>query len=446
MGYRVTDERYKMVLDRTVDDLLGIMNVSLVQQAKDVVKGFMGRSVRTKDPLFWPAGMLMLGLVSAAEKAVYKQEIVSGQNDDKPDSSWKIDSEIKSKCLAAISAHLDMWLKSYDGKIDFVDDALTGVCFIRAYELTHEDKYKEAADKIAQFILTAPRDEQGTIIYNPGRNSANIFADGVGQVSMFMAAYTSAFPDSDIVISSGSRLDASKQIKNFFEMGVDKKSGLNYHGYSLPDNQKKGLLGWGRAFGWLYMGVAEAACAAIKSSECEMPGNNENSDNGNNTDNAEKKHISNNANDRGQTNDNYLKATDNNECRGDCPDRKRCFMNSGFNITGLYRQMSRTALEYQRADGGWSWQIQGTEGHIDMSATGMIAYSLARGYNAGILDNIEDIDSSFDKAVECMLSHTEKGAVLDALSSCDDFGVHYQTYGHYPWGQGAVLAALAVIR
>ena len=430
MGY-IVDERYKMVLDKTVDDLLGIMNVSLVQQAKDVVKRFMGRSVRTKDPLFWPAGMLMLGLVSAAEQEVYKQDASSEENDGKAVAMKEhsedeqatvikqLDVEIKCKCLAAISAHLDMWLKSYDGKIDFVDDALSGVCFIKAYELTHEDKYKEAADKIAQFILTAPRDEQGTIIYNPGRNSANIFADGVGQVSMFMAAYTNAFPDSDIVISSGSRLDASKQIKNFFEMGVDKKSGLNYHGYSLHDNQKKGLLGWGRAFGWLYMGVAEAACAAIKSSD-EANDNDEKIPNSENLDSS--------------------------ECRGDCPDRKRCFMNSGFNITGLYRQMSRTALEYQRADGGWSWQIQGTEGHIDMSATGMIAYSLARGYNAGILDNIEDIDSSFDKAVECMLSHTEKGAVLDALSSCDDFGVHYQTYGHYPWGQGAVLAALAVIR
>lgn len=430
MGY-IVDERYKMVLDRTVDDLLGIMNVSLVQQAKDVVKRFMGRSVRTKDPLFWPAGMLMLGLVSAAEQEVYKQDALSEENDGKAVAMKEhsedeqatvikqLDVEMKSKCLAAISAHLDMWLKSYDGKIDFVDDALAGVCFIRAYELTHEDKYKEAADKIAQFILTAPRDEQGTIIYNPGRNSTNIFADGVGQVSMFMAAYTSAFPDSDIVISSGSRLDASKQIKNFFEMGVDKKSGLNYHGYSLHDNQKKGLLGWGRAFGWLYMGVAEATCAAIKSSD-EANDNDEKIPNSENLDSS--------------------------ECRGDCPDRKRCFMNSGFNITGLYRQMSRTALEYQRADGGWSWQIQGTEGHIDMSATGMIAYSLARGYNAGILDNVEDIDCSLDKAVECMLSHTEKGAVLDALSSCDDFGVHYQTYGHYPWGQGAVLAALAVIR
>ncbi|MBQ9304724.1 glycoside hydrolase family 88 protein [Butyrivibrio sp.] len=445
MGYRVTDERYKMVLDRTVDDLLGIMNVSLVQQAKDVVKRFMGRSVRTKDPLFWPAGMLMLGLVSAAEQEVYKQDASSEENDGKAVAMKEhsedeqatvikqLDVEIKSKCLAAISAHLDMWLKSYDGKIDFVDDALSGVCFIRAYELTHEDKFKEAADKIAQFILTAPRDEQGTIIYNPGRNSSNIFADGVGQVSMFMAAYTSAFSDSDIVISSGSRLDASKQIKNFFEMGVDKKSGLNYHGYSLHDNQKKGLLGWGRAFGWLYMGVAEAACAAIKSSDEA-------------NDNNDQFRDSKISADRGQTNDNYLKVANNGECRGDCPDRKRCFMNSGFNITGLYRQMSRTALEYQRADGGWSWQIQGTEGHIDMSATGMIAYSLARGYNAGILDNVEDIDSSLDNAAECMLSHTEKGAVLDALSSCDDFGVHYQTYGHYPWGQGAVLAALAVIR
>ncbi len=430
MGYRV-DERYKMVLDRTVDDLLGIMNVSLVQQAKDVVKRFMGRSVRTKDPLFWPAGMLMLGLVSAAEQEVYKQDASSEENDGKAVAMKEhsedeqatvikqLDVEIKCKCLAAISAHLDIWLKSYDGQIDFVDDALSGVCFIKAYELTHEDKYKEAADKIAQFILTTPRDEQGTIIYNPGRNSANIFADGVGQVSMFMAAYTSAFPDSDIVISSGSRLDASKQIKNFFEMGVDKKSGLNYHGYSLPDNQKKGLLGWGRAFGWLYMGVAEAACAAIKSSD-EANDNDEKIPNSENFDSS--------------------------ECQKDCPDKKRCFMNSGFNITGLYRQMSRTALEYQRTDGGWSWQIQGTEGHIDMSATGMIAYSLARGYNAGILDNIEGIDSSFDKAVECMLSNTEKGAVLDALSSCDDFGVHYQTYGHYPWGQGAVLAALAEIR
>ena len=388
---------YKDIVNVTCEELLGIMNVSLAQQAKDVVKSFMGRSVRTKDPLFWPAGTELLGLLSAA---TYMKRLSEKKSKEDSSASDYYDN-IKSKCLFAISAHLDMWLKDYEGKIDFVDDALSGYCFVKLYEETLEDKYKEAADKIAQFILTAPRDDQGSIIYNPGRNSSNIFADGIGQVSMFMAAYMSAFPDSDIAISSGSRLDASKQIKNFFEMGVDKKSGLNYHGYSLPDNQKKGLLGWGRAFGWLFMGVAETAVAAVNST---------------------------------------IESEDA-KCSEDCPEKKRCFMNSAFNITGLYRQMCQTAIEYQRSDGGWSWQIQGVEGHIDMSATGMIAYSIARGYNAGLIS--DDITENFNKMRECMLSHTSGGKVTDALSSCDDFGVHYQTYGHYPWGQGMVLAALS---
>lgn len=399
-------EFYKEIVDVTCEELLGIMDVSLAQQAKDVVKSIMGRSVRTKDPLFWPAGAQILGLVSAAGRmSRYKGDTVSELKSDNENNEDEEDSDnsadIRSKCLATISAHLDMWVNGYESRIGFVDDALSGFCFVKAYEMTHEDKYKEAADKIAQFILTAPRDDQGSIIYNPGRNLANIFADGIGQVSMFMAAYMSAFPDSDIVISSGSRLDASKQIKNFFEMGVDKKSGLNYHGYSLSDNQKKGLLGWGRAFGWLFMGVAETAVTAVNSTMED----------------------------------------ENSKCSEDCPEKKRCFMNSAFNVTGLYRRMCQTALDYQRPDGGWSWQIQGVEGHIDMSATGMIAYSIARGYNAGLI--ADDLTEKFDKMRECMLAHTSGGKVMDALSSCDDFGVHYQTYGHYPWGQGMVLAALS---
>ncbi len=367
MSRETAFEGYKKLVDVTSDELLGIMEVSLLQRAKDAVKKMLGRSVRTKDPMFWPAGMLMLGLVTAAEQA-------------------EKNSEIREEALLAISSHVDMWLHDYKGKIDFVDDALAGYCFIKAYKLTGEEKYKIAAEKIAQFILTAPRDSQGTIIYNPGRNSANIFADGIGQVAMFMAKYTAAFSDSDIVSSTDFRLDASKQLKNFFEMGVDKNSGLNYHGYSVSDNQRKGLLGWGRAFGWLFMGTAEATCAAIEN---------------------------------------------------------KCDMNSGFNVTALYRQMCETALKYQRQDGGWSWQMQAVDGHIDMSATGMISYSIARGYKDGLLD--EEMITALKKAGENMEYHIRNGQVMEALSSCDDFGVHYQTYGHYPWGQGAVLSALALI-
>ena len=375
----IVNEEYNKIVEVTCQELLDIMDVSVLKKVKDIVKGMMGRSVRTKDPMFWPAGMLMLGLVTAAECA---QDTFEQDKSGESEVANEVSDYIKNKAMAAVSSHVDRWIRDYNGKIDFVDDALAGFCFVKAYELTGEEKYKDAADKIAQFILTAPRDDQGTIIYNPGRNSANIFADGIGQVSMFMAAYTTEFPDSDLNTSSGKRLDACRQIENFFKMGVDKKSGLNYHGYSLSDNQRKGLLGWGRAYGWLFMGVAEAACA-----------------------------VSSNGSD------------------------------SYFNVTGLYRQMVSTALEYQRQDGGWSWQMQAFDGHIDMSATGMILYSIARGYRAGIIGR--EYDEAMEKAKKCIEEHVQNGLVHDVLSSCDDFGVHYQTYGHYPWGQGAILAALS---
>ena len=61
----MVDGRIQSLVNETVKELDEIMNVTPGQVAKDVVKKAMGRSVRTKDPMFWPAGMLMLGLVNA---------------------------------------------------------------------------------------------------------------------------------------------------------------------------------------------------------------------------------------------------------------------------------------------------------------------------------------------------------------------------------------------
>ncbi|MWM49769.1 glycoside hydrolase family 88 protein, partial [Escherichia coli] len=138
------NEMYQEIIKKSEAELDDIMNVSLIDKMKDTAKKVMGRSVRTKDPLFWPSGMLMLGLLSAAKDRVIRPEIMSH-----------------------ISAHTDMWLRDYDGKIDFVDDALAGYCFVKSYEYTQEDKYKEAADKIADFIAKTPRDNDGSVIYNP---------------------------------------------------------------------------------------------------------------------------------------------------------------------------------------------------------------------------------------------------------------------------------------
>ena len=62
-------EREKQIINESIAELETIMEVSLGQMAKDLVKSALGRSVRTKDPMFWPAGMLLLGLAEARKRA-----------------------------------------------------------------------------------------------------------------------------------------------------------------------------------------------------------------------------------------------------------------------------------------------------------------------------------------------------------------------------------------
>ena len=349
---------YYEVVGKTVEQLNNIMNVSLSDRIKDLVKKALGRSVRTKDPFFWHAGMLMVGLVSALECLEKVQDA----------------KEISDKIKASLEGHVDLWLKKTGGKVSFVDDALAGFALIKAYEITGNEKYKKAADAVSSYLKSAGRDAEGAILYNSGR-SENIFADGIGQVSMFMAA------------CDDKEFDADEQLKLFYKNGMDEESELCYHGYELKNNfsEKKGILCWGRAFGWLIMGAGVNASI-------------------------------------GKSNEESLKQ-----------------------FTGL----CEAALKYQRKDGGWSWQMQAVDGHIDMSATGMIAYALGYALNNDVFGE-EDISGrireALKRAKECIYAHTKSGIVTDSLSSCDDFAVHYQTYGNNPWGQGAALAALSVIR
>ena len=359
---------YYEVVGKTVEQLNNIMNVSLSDRVKDTVKKALGRSVRTKDPFFWHAGMLMVGLVSALE--------CLDKDEDAKESSDKI--------KASLESHVDLWFRKTGGKVSFVDDALAGFALIKAYEITGNEKYKKAADAVSSYLKNAGRDAEGAILYNSGR-SGNIFADGIGQVSMFMAA------------CDDKAFDSNEQLRLFLKNGMDEASGLCYHGYELRKDadvngtskncyvfEKKGILCWGRAFGWLIMGASVNASL-------------------------------------GKANEESLK---------------------------YFTDMCEAALKYQRKDGGWSWQMQAVDGHIDLSATGMIAYALGYALNNDVFgeDDISGrISEALKKAKDCIYAHTESGIVTDSLSSCDDFAVHYQTYGNNPWGQGAALAALSVI-
>ncbi len=392
----ITEERimteYREIIGETIEQLSNIMDVSFGQRMKDVAKKALGRSVRTKDPMFWPSGMLMLGLASTLESEGAKEALIE---------------------------HIKRWREDYNGRIDFVDDALAGFSMIKLFESTRDDKIAKAIEDIYNYLKDSPKDKLGAIIYNPGKGNTNIFADGIGQSVMFLSSHINmklknrsetfrGETNTNIEYYSESDYLAEiqlvySQLVNFYTYGRDNRSGLIYHGYSLVDKpqpekdgftcEKKGLLGWGRAVGWIMLGLSEAALM--------------------------EKNLS----------------------IGNKAVKEWSF----FDIIPWYNDMVRVVLDYQRQDGAWSWLIQAVEGHIDMSATGMIAYSLARGITYGVIseDLLEITKAALSKAKTAMLEHTENGVVKDALSSCDDFGVHYQNYGVYPWGQGAVLAALA---
>ena len=417
IGVFMTDKQITAFIEEAIRQLDTIMDVSPKQAAKNLVKKAVGRSVRPKDPMFWPAGMLMLGLVTSL-------------------GVLEKDGDLYKKACKSVEGHLKLWKDRYGSRLDFIDDALAGYGIIRLYEQSHDQDQNRMIEVINRYVMDAPTDFAGSIIYSPGKGNNKIFADGIGQSTMFLAAHIrmkmieqdllyDGQNNSEIQYYSESNYlnEIGKlylQFVNFYRYGRDQKSGLIYHGYSLVGRSdidydlkktnaariakeyheehecyKHGLLGWGRAFGWLMMGLSESA--------------------------GLEKYLSNKG--------------------------EKVATKADFSLIPWYEELCDVAMEYQREDGGWSWQMQALEGHIDMSATGMIAFSLAKGISDGILDGDparrDRVVKSLEKAVECMLSHAKDGVVGDALSSCDDFGVHYQNYGVFPWGQGAVLAALA---
>ncbi len=364
------DERYIGLVKETIRELSDIMNVSIKDQFKDAIKSAMGRSVRTKDPMFWPAGMLMLGLVEARKKI---SDEVSAKDGALEDELGGLINSIDK----AIADHLALWNDKYGSRIDYIDDALSGAALIKLYcQLRSEGKAEgnlassceQAANRIYGYLSAAPRDQVGSIVYNASRSS-NVFADGAGQTSMFLILYGNTFGD-DNAVELG-----QLQLLNFMKYGCDKKSSLPYHGYALTVGEgedtrltveKKGLLSWSRAAGWIIMGLSQVrAVPELKS---------------------------------------------------------------------WYDNLSKVLLTYQMPEGGFAWQIQATEGHIDTSATGMIVYGV--GSSDGQPADISD-------TIAALWQNIRDDKVINSLSSCDDFGVHYQNYGHFPWGQGAVLAAIS---
>ncbi len=209
---------------------------SVKARAKRVAKRFLKRSSASeKDPIFWPAGFLMLGLTGYAE-------------------SFR-DDEAASACLNAVRDRLEAWERD-GGKVMYADDALAGCAMLACFGLTEDGRYMDMADRICGYLVDkAPKDAEGSLIYHPSPVNSCIYADGTGMSAMFLSGYAKAGG------KDGKRaLDlAGRELAAFMKHGTDEQTGLPYHGYLLTDEgaqEKKGLVGWGRAVGFLLMGMS----------------------------------------------------------------------------------------------------------------------------------------------------------------------------------------------
>lgn len=323
---------------------------------KRMARRMLGRDPGAWDPVSWPAGMLMLGLVEAGR-------------------------------TGAVMAYLDRWIR--DGAIvRHVDDALTGYVLVRLWEESGEERYRKAADVVWQFLEAAPKTKSGAVIYHPERTGA-VFADGIGQSVLFLAAYGHSCGVTE------ARDMAAAQLRDFRRHGLDRNTGLMYHGYE-EGGLRQGIIGWGRAAGWLLMGWSVyLGCYAGRAVRAQADGT----------------------------------ATD--------PEAGRT-----AELMSAWREMTQNIRRYQRKDGLFSWQLEAMEGPADTSAAGMIGWALQHAADAGVPGDWS-LDAALDLA-DSLTKEVNGGKVYACSGECIDFGQYPQVYGSFPWGQGSVLAFLAL--
>ncbi len=372
------------------------------QIAKEAVKRAAGRYVPSRDRIFWPAGLLARGLFSAMTRP--------GQS-----------PEGRERILAELQIFFERWIEE-KMPVYCVDDALCGTVLLRLYQETEEEKYRLGADRLADYLTGLAweaADAKGSIPYRPAQGTGHIYADSMGMICPFLSAYGKMFRQPEMMDL------AAVQLKNMLACGMEAGSGLPYHGYHLETGMKYGIVGWGRAVGWLMLGLS----GTLQWMEPTHP--------------------------------DYLL------------------------LTAAWEKLVTAAAPWQKENGAFPWQLQAQEGPEDSSATAMIAAALsgflfrkdcaqkAEGegrftgssvcFGSG-KDCVQEAEGSrtvpgsvslspdirhlilkiLEGAAVWLEGCEQNGQIRQASGECEGFAQYPQVYGCYPWSLGPALEFLCL--
>ena len=311
------------------------------EELKYVVKRLIRPAATGKrDPFFWPHAMLTQALEAAGDRKTLKKYYESWINKGMP--------------------------------IPYMDTVMNGYSLLYCYEEDRDRGMLAAGEALLQYLLNYQGEMKGTIPYRK-HHPTHIYVDGIGMTAPFLARYAQAAQKKEAADL------AIQQLSLFLEKGMDKHTGLPYHGYDTKTREKLGIIGWGRGVGWLMLGLADSL--------------------------------------------EFLPA-----------DEDKGKLTEGFG------RLVKAAMPYQRKDGYFSWQLEAEEGPKDTSATAMVAYAVQKGSNLGVLS--EDYEEALIRMEAAILSSVREGKIYDCSGECEGFSQYPQIYGAYPWSLGPGLRFL----
>lgn len=274
-------------------------------------KYVLGQQTAEQDLIFWPTGLLAAGLWHCRQEMLAMQE----------------DTILLQSIEASLAAYFTRWQKK-KYPLFYLDDLLAGEVFLAIYEeydKTGQEnavindrnmaQYLIAIEKMAEYAFSYPTDEIGSFPYRASQKNGHIFVDSIGLTSPFLYEYGNFYGKDE-----GMEL-AVKQIANALAYGIDAATGLPYHGYDMATGDKYGIIGWGRAVGWLLRGMLGCMTTVYG---------------------AER-------------------------------------------LKDSYAELIDASLIWQRKDGYFAWQLQAVEGPADTSATAMICLALQEGLKTRML-------------------------------------------------------------
>jgi len=133
-----------------------------------------------------------------------------------------------------------------------------GKTVLALWQITHDERYRKAAELLRRQLDTQPRTADGGF-WHKQRYTQQMWLDGVYMGDPFYAEYSKLFNSPDGFD------DVARQIRLIDEHTYDAKTGLNYHGWDSLKTQPwaNPATGcspnfWGRAEGWYVMALVDA--------------------------------------------------------------------------------------------------------------------------------------------------------------------------------------------